>query len=217
MSDTWIYETPSPNTVGDWLKEALEVYLNQTHSDYLEALGAMWAQLDLYVGLEAEDEGWGTMLSIDRAPYGALGYLGQYVGERLPSGVVETTAREWIQDAPNQRRGTLYSIVAAAQHVLVGSRIVAILERSGTGQPHPEDYISITTYSSQTPDPALVRERLYTVLPADIELNHIVATGQTWNSTKAKTWDQLEVDSWNTVITQLPGWTVISRPRPIPA
>jgi hypothetical protein len=206
------------NTVGELLIEQHLPYLTPDLEDYLNAIGSMFNEIDAYVGILAEEDGWSALLSSTRCPANGLNHLAMYVGERLPSGLDEVMAREWIADAPNQRRGTMYSIVGAAQRTLTGTRLVSIQERSGGGA-NPEDYLTVRTYTSQTPNPAAVLADLRTVVPADIALDYAAASGQSWNQLKATspTWDAVKSGyaSWNEVATKQFGYAIYSRPRPL--
>src|SRR3954452_18712789 len=106
----------------------------------------MFTEVELYAIAEDDDQGWVILFDPDRCPAPALPYLAQYVGERLPVGLSEPLQREWIKDAPNQRRGTPMSIFLAAQRKLTGSRLVSMRERDG-GDP---DKLTVVTYTAQT-------------------------------------------------------------------
>lgn len=151
-----------------WLTPELE--------DYLRSIGEMFAEVEQYAFDTEDFEGWTILLDVDRAPAAALPYLAQYVGERLPVGLTEDAQREWIKDAPNQRRGTVQSIVTAAQRRLTGARLVTVIERD-TGP----DKITVVTYTPQTPDEGAVLVELESVVPADISLTYVVSPGQIWS------------------------------------
>jgi hypothetical protein len=149
---------------------------NQDLDDYLTVIGDMVAPFELYV-LDTDDgPGWSILLDVDRCPVAALPYLAQYVGERLPVGLTELEQRQWIKDAPNQRRGTPLGIVAAARRFLTGSGLVTLIERDGG-----PDKLTVVTYTAETPDPVALETHLrrYQV-PADITLNYQTVDGQTY-------------------------------------
>jgi hypothetical protein len=209
------------NTIGALLIEEWAPYITPDLEDYANAIGSMFESVDELVQMLGEDDGWGPLLDPDRCPTQALPYLAMYVGERLPTGLTLEMQREWILDHPNQQRGTLLSIVRAAQRSLTGSRAVSIVERSGGAVTHPEDFLQVRTYLSQTPYPNQVLADLYTVVPVDIQLDYATVSGQTWAALKAAkpTWDNVKSSyaSWTEVQTATPGTTVWDRPRPIPA
>jgi len=208
----------APNTIGDLLIEQHLPYLTNDLEDYLRAIGTMFAEADAFVGFDAEEEGWSALLDPDTCPANGLPHLAMYVGERLPTGLEEADQREWIRDAPNQIRGTLASIIYAAQRTLTGSRTVSLQERSGVGQTHPEDYITVRTYISETPDEFAVLDDLREVVPADIELDYETTPGQTWNQMQSTspTWNDVleDYDSWDDAVSTLDGFVTIGRPRP---
>lgn len=156
--------------------------------DYLRTIGEMFTEVELYAFDTDEEEGWTILLDVDRCPYEALPYLAQYVGERLPPGLTDAAARQWIRDAPNQERGTISSIVKAAKRYLTGPQLVTLIERDGD-----PDAITVVTYTAQTPNQALVARELETVVPADITLNYIVSAGQTWSQV------QVTHATWNSI------------------
>lgn len=155
---------------------------------YLTAIASMFDEVELYAADTDDDEGWTILFDPDRVPEAALPYLAQFVGERLPAGLSVEAQRQWIKDAPNQRRGTLASIVVAATRALVGDDpLVTVIERDGG-----PDKLSVITYTDQTPDPVAVLRELETVVPADISLTHSIADGQTWNQVAVfGTWDDV--------------------------
>lgn len=214
--------SPVPaNTVGTLLAQQMGVYMTPDLQDYLNAIGAMYEEVDELAGILAEDEGWSILLDPDLCPVRALPYLAMYVGERLPEGLTEVMQREWIKDAPNMRRGTLTAIIAAAQRTLTDPRAVSIMERSGDpGQGNAEDFISVRTYSSQTPDPGAVLQNLLSVVPADIVLDYSAVGGQTWAQAKTNwgpTWQNIRnhYGTWAAILADKSGYTSWQRPRPI--
>lgn len=181
---------------------------------YLRAIGEMFTDVELYAMAEEDDQGWVILFDPDQAPAAALPYLAQYVGERLPVGLDEPHQREWIKDAPNQRRGTPLSIFQAAQRKLTGERVVAMRERDG-GDP---EKLTIVTYTAQTPDPAGTLADLRDVVPYDIDLTYSVLDGQDWGgvNTTYATWAAVDATyaTWADVAADLTGSSTFSRPVP---
>ncbi len=193
-------------TIADDFVAAHEPWLTSELEDYLRVIGEMFEEVELY-GFDTEEfEGWTLLLDVDRAPRAALPYLAQYVGERLPVGLTEEQERQWIRDAPNQVRGTLGSIVNAAQRYLTGAQIVTVIERDGG-----PDKLTVVTYTDQTPNQSQVLTELYKVVPADISLTYIVGTGQIWSQVIATdaTWTDSLAGSatWADLIAETPGGT----------
>jgi hypothetical protein len=202
------------------LLAAYEPWLTPDATDYLSVIGEMFTEVELYSADDDEGEGWSLLFDPDRCPPQALPYLAQYVGEELPFGLPENMARERIKDRANQLRGTPWSIFAAAQRSLTGNRLVSLVERDGAGGGDDADRITVVTYADQTPDAAQVEADIRSVLDADLELNYVVATGQTWQSVRDDdgytSWRDLRTAnaSWADLATQQAGSTAFSRPRP---
>jgi hypothetical protein len=123
-------------SIAEDLNEAMLPWLTPDLEDYNNAIGWMFHTVEQWFDEDDEDGNWAMLLDPDLCPVEALPYLAQYVGERLPTGISEPLAREWIKDAPNQLRGTAYSIFRAAQRTLIGSRTVQIIERSAAARPN---------------------------------------------------------------------------------
>lgn len=166
---------------------ALAPWLTPDLETYLRAVGSMFEEVELY-SEDAEQPGWENLLDPDTCPAPALPYLAQYVGERLPFGLTEAQQREWIKDAPNQQRGTVSSLVRAAQRKLTGSRLVTVIERDGG-----PDNVTVITYTAQTPDSNAVVRELVTVFPLDMTLTYVVHPGQTWSQV------QLTYATWGAI------------------
>lgn len=194
------------------LVAAFEPWLTTDLEDFLRSIGTMFAEVELYAVDENDDMlGWSILLDPDLSPVAALPYLAQYVGEELPVGLTEAQQREWIKDAPNQRRGTVLGIVRAAQRTLTGTRLVAVNERESD-----EDHLGIITYTDQTPNTAQVRADILSVMPADIVLNYSSLGGQSWSSVNSNfaTWQDVKNNyaTWAEVRADTPGYTIFTHP-----
>lgn len=211
------------NGITEDLIEEMAPYMTADLRSYLEAIGSMFDELDSYVGLRSEGLRWQVLMDPASCPRPGLPYLAQYAGETLPNGLSELAEREWVTDAPNQIRGTLAGIALAAQRSMVGARTVAILERTGgpVGTAHPEDWLTVVTYTADTPYPDQVEYDIRQNMPADIALVYQVQEGQTWAQVNAgyASWAAVtsHYPTWDDVRTDKSGGTVFSRPRPIPA
>ena len=207
-------------TVGSVMVGETEPYWTPDLIDYLHAIGSMFEQVDELVLFLEDERGWQIMLDVDETPARALPHLAMYVGEQLPAGIDEVMQREWIRDHPNMQRGTLDSIIRAAQRTLIGDRRVMIVERAGdTSAPNPEDYLAVRTYTADTPDPTAVLRDLRTVVPADIVLDYSSVAGQTWHqaqTTWGPTWTNVQAHypTWQALMDDKSGFTTWQRPRP---
>jgi hypothetical protein len=206
-------------SISEDLQDALVPWLTPDLADYADAIGWMFSGVEVYVSADDEEENWSILFDPDECPVEALPYLAQYVGERLPTGLAEPLAREWIKDAPNQLRGTMYAIFRAAQRTLTGSRSVQIKERNGVLGEDDADRLSVVTYTQETPDPDAVLADLLTVVPADIVLDYQVLSGQTWDdvATAYADWtaEAAANADWATLAGHQPGANTFSRPRPL--
>jgi hypothetical protein len=201
-------------SIADDLVDALAPWMTPDLEVYARAIGEMFSEVELYAITGDDDQGWTVLFDPDRCPAPALPYLAQYVGERLPVGISEPAAREWIKDAPNQRRGTPQSIFLAAQRKLTGSRLVSMRERDG-GDP---DKLTVVTYTHETPDPDGTLADLLDVVPHDIDLTYSVLDGEDWGgvATDHATWTDVETafPTWADVASAMSGATTFSRPVP---
>lgn len=181
----------------DQYVERFEPWWTQDLEDYLRAQASMFEQVELYAFDTDDYEGWTILYDPDRCPYEALPHLAQYVGERLPTGIIDPAAREWLRDAPNKIRGTVLSLVWAAQRTLTGQRTVRVLERSAD-----VDTITVVTYSAETPSEAAVLADLLTVVPADLILDYDMRDGQSWTDAFATP----GVTTWADFAAEFPTW-----------
>lgn len=204
----------------DDLVDALSPWLTSDLETYLRSIAAMWNQVESLAGdLSESEEPYPTLFDPDAMPAIALGYLAQYVGERLPLGIGEAEAREWIKDNPNGRRGTAESIFLAAQRTLTDTRLVSLHERTKIDGSTDVDHITVHTVVSQTPDPNVVYKDLRkNIVPADIVLDYSAIVGQTWQDVKNAnaTWTLVNSGNpdWSKVYTTLSGDEYFSRPGP---
>lgn len=197
------------NRQGPWMTSDME--------GYLRSLATMFSQVDELLG-DDDDPQWSVLFDPDRCPAYALPYLAQFVGERLPAGLSEARAREWIKDNPNAKRGTMRSIYLAAQRHLIDGRVVAYWERSDeTLVGDQPDHLVILTLDSQTPSPEQTLADILSVAPADIEIHYNALPGQTWADVAAiGTWADVDTayDSWANLASDQNWPNVFSRPEP---
>jgi hypothetical protein len=201
-------------TVASELKADLAPQLTPDLSDFFDALGAMFSPVELYALDDPNGDGnggWSILLDVDRTPYpDGTAYLAQWIGEKMPQGISEEDARNWIVDGPNQRRGTVVSIARAAQRSLTGDKIVQVLERTmPDGSPDPNgDHFTIVTYNDQTPNPEQVWQDLLTVIPADMVCNYETEDGPKWLDI------QQNYATWGDVSAAFPTWGAVRGFRP---
>jgi hypothetical protein len=186
---------------------------------YLGAIAVMFTEVDFLAFETDTTEAWQVLFDPDLIPAKGLPYLAQFLGERLPEGISEPLAREWLNDNPNRYRGTPYSIFRAAQRHLTGSRSVSMSERDdGAGPGSNVEYLQIVTFTSETPDPVQTEADIRSVLPADVILEYQSLPGQTWSDVDAAFADWTAADAayttWFEMASELGGTSVFSRPIP---
>jgi hypothetical protein len=197
----------------DWPTQ-LQAIWSDDLSDYVAAIATMWAEVEVYQADPANDVvSWQALLDVDIAPLQALPWLTQLVGDRLPVGLDEAAARDWIKATPNWQRGTPAGIVAAVQRLLIDPAVVQFGVRRHLDGTVDVDAIAILTYASETPDPQAVRNALRRTVPADIVWEYNVVIRSTWSIVQAgaPTWAQLQATSgptWNDVTASVPGYDV---------
>jgi hypothetical protein len=178
-------------------------------TDYAEAIGQMYAQVELFAADTETQVGWQPLWDVDLMPAYGLPWLAQTVGERIPVGLAEDAAREQIRKTPNQFRGTPSAIIDAVKAPLTGGKRVWFRERFN-GSESDEDWIAIATYASETPDERAVLNALRRTVPGDIDVFYEVLTGATWAllETPVTTWGALEVTygpTWANIAGATPG------------
>jgi hypothetical protein len=200
--------------------ERLEPWLTPDLETYLRAICEMFGEVELLAFETDDTEAWEILFDADRIPAKGLPYLAQYLGERLPEGISEPLAREWLNDNPNRYRGTPYSIFRAAQRHLTGDRLVLMSERdNGTGPNTDPETLLVRTLVSQTPSLAQTEADIQSVLPADVILDYDALPGQTYGDVDAAFASYTALDaaygSYAEMASDTPAWpSLFSRPVP---
>lgn len=137
----------------DRLYEALQPFANIDDNGHLyimcSAVGAMFQPVeDLSADTDDGEPGWSVILDVNRIPAPLLGYLAQFVGVRLKSGLTDDQQRARVAGTGGFQRGRPASIIAAAQQHLTGTQTVYLKERDGSAW-----RFTVTTQVSETPDP----------------------------------------------------------------
>jgi hypothetical protein len=98
---------------------------------WLDGPGQILQVLDTLVREQPGIPGWGTVLDVDLCPDYALPWLAQFVGVRFDS-LTDTAAaqRAAIRAQGGFSRGTLNSLLAAAQKYLMATKTVTVAERT---------------------------------------------------------------------------------------
>ena len=192
----------------DWVNACLP-WITPDMEDLLRSIGEMWAPTELLVETRPDGTpGWAPIWDIDLCPgpddlVNGLPWLAQFVGERLPVGLTDAASRQWIKDAPNQRRGTAEAIARAGQRHLTGSKTLMMKERSkADGTPH-EDYLTVMTMPNETIDLNITIQDLLSQMPADIELSYRASSIVLWS-------DVAEYGLWSDVLDANATWTDVA-------
>jgi hypothetical protein len=194
----------------DWPTQLQPIWSDDL-SDYVAAIASMWQEVELYQADPDNDVvSWQALLDIDIAPFAALPWLAQCVGERIPVGYDDAQARDWIRNSPTWIRGTPQGIWNAVKRVLVPNATLMMRERhklDGTTDP---DWLAVLTYAYQTPDVALVRRALRLNVPADIMVDYQLASAATWGGihSSSATWGAVKATypTWSAVQGSFPGY-----------
>jgi hypothetical protein len=142
----------------------------------INAIGGHFQIVEDLVRDTPQGPGWSSLLDLTRAPSSALAWLGQFAGVRIPDGLTDPEQRAWIASTTGFWRGTLDALIGAAQHTLTGTQTVLFRERDG--DPY---YLTVITYTSETPDPAATQAAILAQKPAGIVLDFETTSGTTYS------------------------------------
>ncbi len=158
----------------------------------LDAMLAPLRQLDAVMGGQGDNEGWEVVMDVDTCPAEHLGWLAQFHGVQLRPGLSDQQQREWVRDGWGINRGTPAAIRAAVQTTLTGTRNVDIYERAGGAY-----RLLVTTWTSQTPDPAATESALRAAVPAGLVVTFETRVGQNYEKPAGWTYGNSR-DAWPT-------------------
>jgi hypothetical protein len=196
----------------DDLLGRFEPWMTDDLDTYLRAIAEMFTEVELLAFETDDTEAWQVLFDPDLIPEKGLPYLAQFLGEKLPDGISEPLAREWLNDNP-------YSIFRAAQRHLTGGRAVSMSERDdGSGPDSDPEFLQIVTFEDETPNPTQTEADIRSVLPADVILEYAALPGQTWADVESgfADWAAADTayDTWIEMATELGGTSVFSRSIP---
>jgi Phage tail protein (Tail_P2_I) len=150
------------------------------------AIGTMYQQVEELVRDSPEGPGWSALLDVDRCPPEALPWLAQFVGVRLLPDSSEAEQRARIDSTGGFKRGTRDALIGAAQATLTGRKTVIFRERDHDPADTPAYayYLTVITYTSETPDSAATLRALQAQKPGGIVLSYRTASGQDYTQLK---------------------------------
>lgn len=198
-------------TIADDWPTQLQAIWSDDLADYVAAIATMWAEVEQYADDPANGVvNWQGLFDYTTAPFAALPWLAQCVGDRLPVGLGDADARNWITRSPNWSRGTPAAIVDAVKRLLTGSQTVLMAQRAHLDLTADVDCVAVMTYANETPDTQAVMNALRRNVPADIVVEYQLATDTTWLMIQpGRTWAQLESTygpTWGDVRNARPGF-----------
>jgi hypothetical protein len=196
----------------DWPTQLVPIWSDDL-ADYVAAISSMWTEVEQFAADPENDVvAWQALFDVDIAPFMALPWLAQCVGDRLPVGLDEAGARDWITRSPNWNRGTPGAIVDAVKRVLTGTQAVLLAQRAHLDLSADIDCVAVITYADETPDVQAVENALRRNVPADLIVEYQTQSGATWLTVQAgNTWAQLETKygpTWGDVRSSHPGFVV---------
>lgn len=138
-----------------------------------------------------EGPGWSIILDADRADPKYFPWMGQFNGTTVDLGLSEDDQRQQLKEVAGFRRGTIASMIAAAQPYLTGTKTVTITERDTSAY-----HFSVSTFTAETPDSSKVLAALLSQKPAGLVMDYTVAAGLTYGDLKAsgKTYGELDAE-----------------------
>lgn len=110
---------------------------------------------------------WSIIMDVDHTPAYALPYLAQFVGQTIPIGTNEFTARASIKTPSNQERGAIAKMTYEAQLTLTGTKYCRMVERAD-GNPW---LIRVFTMTSETASSAVTLAAINAVKPAGMVID----------------------------------------------
>ena len=200
----------------DWPTQ-LQPILTSDLTGYCAAIASMWQEVEPFIDDDPANDivGWQALFDVDLCPMLALPWLAQCVGERLPVGIDETAARDWIKLSPRWMRGTEQAIVNSVKRLLTGPQTVQFGVRMHLDGTPDVDCIAVLTYASQTPDPVAVQRALRDNVPADIIWEYASVDIATWALVESgmDSWTELQTTygpKWSNIAGSQPGFNVWS-------
>lgn len=160
--------------------------VNQAYAlfKYTGAIAQMHDQIEGYVRdpVYPANPAWSLLMDIDRCPSEALPWLAQFVGVKLDRALSDADQRTAAKNSDGFKRGSLGSMIAAAQKYLTGTKTVYYKERdSAVSAVAGGAYgLTILTLTSETPSSAAVLAALNAVKPAGIILAYNTVASMTY-------------------------------------
>jgi hypothetical protein len=181
---------PPLNSVAQRLYDQLaplqydEANQNYALAKFCAAVGGMLQIIEDYARDQADANGnilpgWSQLLDLNRAPFAALPWLGQFVGVPVTRSLTDAQQRAQIRAVGGWNRGTVAAMVAALQPTLTGTKTVIVKEQDPVACPSIPAYgITFTTYLAETPNIPASLAALVSQKPAGLILNFVQLLGE---------------------------------------
>lgn len=153
-----------------------------------EAIGQQLQPIEDIIRDTDAHVGWGVVMDVDDNPMDWLGWLAQFGGVRLKTGLTDLAQRARVKSTDGMNRGTPSAVVGAAQQTLTGTKTVYLVERHGSAY-----RLTVTTIAAETPNAAQVLADIIEQKPAGIVLVHAMTTGANYNALRDTHADYAEV------------------------
>lgn len=182
------------DALGAWARADLEDYPagDGPLRIWCEAIGGRFQDVEDIIRDRPTGPGWSSVMDVDNAPVGWLGWLAQFIGVRLLPGLAEAEQRARIKSTDGFKRGTPRAMVAAAQQYLTGAKTVYLIERHGSAY-----RATLATKVSETPTPSLIPPAVQAQKPGGIVLAIQLVTGADYDSYR---------DTHASYNTAMPNW-----------
>lgn len=194
--------TARPVDVGTFGEEAYARVDPLTYADeqngwaLLVLMAAMGRMFNFFNYLVREDDandlpGWGKILDVDNCPEDGLPYLAQFLGLRIPFGIDDAAARQFIKDKANWDRGSPDAIRKAAQTTLTGTKTVYVIERDAGSAWH----LKVTTLDSETASDTVTLKAIKLQKPIGIILTYDSVPGGDYATLAGTHTDYNDIDA----------------------
>lgn len=158
---------------------------------FCEAITADLHAINTIVRDTEERSGWSLVMDADNTPIEYLPWLAQFAGVRVNAELSEADQRRQVKEVEGFKRGTVASLIAAAQPYLTGTKSVIVNERDTSAY-----HFTVRTFTAETPDGSKVLAALQAQKPAGLVMDYEIADGLTWDEIAAsgKTYNELTAD-----------------------
>lgn len=172
---------------------------------WITAMGTMFQPVwSIVANAGSPDEpgympGWSTLLSLSQCPTQFLPFLAMFVGASIPAGSTDQQARQIIAAEAAFNRGTVSSILTAANAYAI--QPCQILERqrpNGTADPY---FFTLVVVPETVPNPSALTAAVNRVKPAGLQWALLDLNGYLWEQ-QIREWTA-DTRTWQQALTTL--------------